>query len=149
MAYGKNTYRGKYKVKNPEKYRGDPNNVVYRSSWETKFFIYCDTNKNVIEWASEEIVIPYVSPLDGKRHRYFVDGYMKVRQADGTIQKYMVEIKPKKYTVPPVQPQRKTQQYLQECLQYAVNQAKWEAATNVCLDNGWKFIILTEDHLKV
>ena len=149
MAYGSNTYKGKYQVKNPEKYRGDPNNVISRSSWETKFFIYCDTNSYIIEWASEEIIIPYVSPLDGKKHRYFVDGYIKVLKPDGTTAKYMVEIKPKKFTVEPIPQQRKTKQYINECLQWAVNQAKWKAATEVCKDNGWDFIILTEDHLKV
>ena len=67
------SYKGKYIPKNPQKYKGDPSQVVYRSLWERKFMVYCDKNDKVVEWGSEEIIVPYRSPWDGKMHRYFPD----------------------------------------------------------------------------
>lgn len=124
--------------------------IVYRSSWELKFMNYCDLNENVIQWQSEEIVVPYKSPLDNKYHRYFVDFYMKVKQVDGTIKEYLVEIKPKKQTQQPnPNPKRRTKHWLHEVTTWGKNQAKWEAAREFCADRNWEFLILTEDHLNV
>jgi hypothetical protein len=143
-------YQGKYRLKNPQKYKGDPSNVIYRSSWELKFLNYCDTNPDIIKFSSEEIVIPYVSPIDGKRHRYFVDFYMKVKQTDGTIKEYLVEIKPKRQTQPPAtNPTRKTKQWLNEVVTWGKNQSKWDAAREYCKDRNWEFLILTEKELNV
>jgi hypothetical protein len=108
---------------------------------------YCDTNPAVITWGSEEIVIPYLSPIDGQIHRYFVDFYMKVRDSNGTITQYLIEIKPAKFTQPPVNPGRKTQRYIQEVMSWGVNQAKWKNARDYCENRGWKFEILTEREL--
>lgn len=94
-------YRGKYQPSYPKKYKGDPTNVVYRSLWERRFMNYCDNNENVLEWGSEEIALPYRSPLDNKIHRYFPDFYIKIRESDGSIQKYIIEIKPQKQTIEP------------------------------------------------
>lgn len=149
MAYGTNALKGRYQVKNPEKYKGDVNTVFYRSSWELKFFNYCDVNANIVYWSSEEIVLKYISPIDGKYHRYFLDGHVEARMPDGSLQKYMVEIKPKKFTMEPVPQKTKTKAYINECIQWAVNQAKWAVATEVCADNGWKFLILTEKELGI
>ena len=88
-------YSGTYKPVNPKKYRGNPNQVIYRSLWERKLMVYCDHNDAVLEWGSEEVIIPYLSPWDGKLHRYFPDFYMKVRQSDETIKKFIIEVKPK------------------------------------------------------
>ena len=96
-----NTLKGKFTPKNIRKYKGDYRNIIYRSSWELKFMKYCDTTPSVLEWVSEEIVVPYRSPLDNKIHRYFVDFYAKIQEADGTITTYLIEIKPSKQTVPP------------------------------------------------
>ena len=90
------SYKGKYKLKNPQKYNGNPCNVIYRSLWERKYMVKCDTDENILEWSSEEIALPYRSPLDKKIHRYYPDFLVKERLADGTIKKYLVEIKPKK-----------------------------------------------------
>ena len=79
--------KGKCKPMNPKKYRGDPTQVIYRSLWERKLMVYCDKNTSVIEWGSEEIIIPYRSPKDGRIHRYFPDFYMKVKQKNGTTKK--------------------------------------------------------------
>ena len=88
-------YSGTYKPVNPKKYRGNPNQVIYRSLWERKLMVYCDHNEAVLEWGSEEVIIPYLSPWDGRLHRYFPDFYMKVRQSDETIKKFIIEVKPK------------------------------------------------------
>ena len=142
-------YSGKYRPVNHKKYKGDPRAVFYRSLWELKFMKWCDNHDHILEWGSEEIVVPYRSPLDGKVHRYFVDFYAKVRNKSGTAKKYLIEVKPKKQTVEPKIPKRKTKRYLTEVTTYITNQAKWEAAREWCADHGLEFIILTEDHLNV
>ena len=143
------SYKGKFKPSHPEKYNGNPTNIIYRSLWERKFMIYCDTNERILEWQSEEKAIPYRSPLDGKIHRYFPDFLIKVKESDGTIKKYMIEIKPSKQTVPPTKPQRQTKKYLYEAYEYAKNQAKWRAAKEFCEDRQWEFKVLTEDELGI
>ena len=95
------SYKGKYKIKNLKKYRGDPTKITYRSLWEKKFMNYCENNPMVIEWSSEEIIVPYRSPIDGKRHRYFPDFWIRVKAADGTISETLIEIKPKSQCSPP------------------------------------------------
>ena len=87
----KNTYKGKYRVLNPNKYKGEINNVIYRSLWELKFMKWCDGNTGVLEWGSETVVIPYVSPVDKRIHRYFVDFFIKVLDKNNSIQKYLIE----------------------------------------------------------
>ena len=115
--------------------------------WEFKFMKYCDHSPTVLEWGSEEVVIPYLSPVDGKVHRYFVDFYMKVKDNQGKITRYLIEIKPARFTQPPKEPQRRTKGYIQEVFQYGVNQAKWKYADAFCKERGWKFEILTEKEL--
>ena len=145
----KNTYKGRYRVNNPSKYRGDINDVVYRSLWELKFMKWCDINNSVVEWGSEIAVIPYMSPVDRRVHRYFVDFYLKIVDKSGGITKYLIEIKPDRFTKPPPIPERKTKKFIQEVMQYGVNQAKWKAADEFCLDRGMKFLVLTENDLGI
>lgn len=95
------SYKGKYKVKKLNKYRGDPTKVVYRSLWERKFMNYCEENPMILEWSSEEIVIPYRSPIDRKIHRYFPDFWIKVKKGNGLTECVLIEVKPKKQTAPP------------------------------------------------
>jgi hypothetical protein len=142
-------YSGKYLPNNPKKYKGNPTMIFYRSLWELKFMKWCDTNHNVLEWGSEEIVVPYRSPLDGKYHRYFVDFYIKVKTKQNEIKKYLIEIKPKDQTKEPAVQKRKTARYINEVTRYVVNQAKWEAAREWAADRQLEFLILTEDHLNV
>ena len=137
-------YQGKYRVRFPRKYKGDPHNVIYRSSWEYKFMKWCESTPSVLEWGSEEIAIPYISPVDGKRHKYFPDFYVKIKG-----KKYMVEVKPFKQTKEPKTQKKITKSYVSEVLTWAVNKAKWKAAGEVCEDNGYKFMIITEKELKV
>lgn len=141
-------YKGRYKVKNPSKYKGDFSNCVFRSLWERKFMKYCDLNKNVILWSSEEVIIPYISPLDGRRHNYFVDFWIRVRNKNGKTEDFLVEIKPKSQTKPPVVKEGKmTLSTKKQLLRYALNKRKWQAAKNFCESRGWKFIIVTEKEL--
>jgi len=145
--YSNNVYKGRYRVVNPGKYAGDHTKVIFRSMWEYKFMKYCDHNPSILEWGSEEIVIPYLSPVDGKIHRYFVDFYCRIQESNGRTQRYLIEIKPSKFTRPPDQPQRRTPRYLQEVFTWGVNQAKWQAARDFCENRGWRFEILTEHEL--
>jgi hypothetical protein len=139
----KSIYRPSY----PKKYKGDPNSIVCRSTWERKFCSYCDLNENIISWASEEFFIPYVSPLDNKVHRYFPDYLIKVREQNGETKTYLIEVKPKKQTKPPVKKSRATKSFIYETKTYAVNQAKWKAAKEWCDDRKIEFKIITEEDL--
>jgi len=143
------SYKGKYQPSYPKKYKGDPTNIIYRSLWERKFMVYCDLNENIIEWGSEEIALPYRSPVDNKVHRYFPDFYIKVKESNGLLKKYLIEIKPKRQTTPPPKPQRQTKKYLYEAYEYAKNQAKWSAAREWCADRGYEFKVLTESELGI
>jgi len=142
-------YKGKYKVRVPYKYKGNPTKVVYRSLWERKFMIYCDTNTNILEWGSEEMYVWYKSPVDNKPHRYFPDFYIKARESNGQVKKYIIEVKPQRQTKPPAKPKRQTRGYLREAYEYAKNQAKWKAMNEWCLDRGFEFKILTEKELGI
>ena len=141
--------QSKYKPTYPQKYKGDPTNIICRSSWERKFCIYCDRNENILEWGSEEIVMPYRSPVDGRVHRYFPDFYIKVKESTGRIKKMIIEIKPKRQCSPPAKPKKQTKGYLREAFEYAKNQAKWEAASEWCKDRGYIFKVFTEKELGI
>ena len=143
------SYKGRYQPNNPLKYKGNFKNIIYRSLWEKKFMRYCDSNQNILEWGSEEYMIPYRSPLDNKIHRYFPDFYIKVNEKNGHIKKYLIEIKPKRQCVEPKVQKNKTRGYLYEVYEYARNQAKWKAAKSFCADRLWEFKVLTEDELGI
>ncbi len=144
------SYSGKFRPSNYLKYKGDPTNIIYRSLWELKFMNYCDKNENILEWGSEELWIPYVSPKDNRVHRYFPDFYIKYRNRQGNIQKSLIEIKPLKQTKKPnMSPKRKTKTWMNEVVTYGVNQAKWKAAEEFCEDRLWDFKILTEKELGI
>ena len=142
------SYKGKFTPKDPNKYKGNHRNIIYRSMWERRFMVYCDNNVNIIEWGSEEIIIPYLSPLDGKRHRYFPDFYVKVKQHNHVVKKFVIEIKPKaQVKQPKVNPKRKTKAWYNAVREWGKNQAKWESATNFCNNNDMEFKVLTENDL--
>jgi hypothetical protein len=106
-------------------------------------------NPDVIRYNSEEIIIPYFDPVQNKMRRYFVDFWAEIRDKTGVIKKFLIEIKPDKFTKPPVQPKKKSKRYIEEAMQYATNCAKWKAADEVCKHNNVNFIILTENHLGI
>ena len=117
--------------------------------WERKFMVYCDTNENIIKWSSEEIWVPYVSPLDNRVHRYFPDFFIKYKNSSGIIKESLIEIKPKRQVNGPDLKKRMTQKQMYEVKEYAKNQAKWKAAKEFCEDRRWEFQVLTEDNLGV
>lgn len=143
------TYKGRYSPKHPEKYKGDPTQIIYRSGWERKLMVYLDENKAVIQWSSEEIAIPYKSPLDNRYHRYFPDFYVKALDKDGKTTEMLLEVKPKKETREPPKKKRITKQYITEVTTWGKNQAKWKAAEEYCLDRGWQFKLITEAELGI
>ena len=132
----------------PQKYIGDVKNIVYRSSYELKAFHWCDSHPSILEWSSESIVIKYFDPTTQKIRRYFPDLYVKMQEQTGEIKRYIIEIKPKRQTIPPSpSPRKKTKTYLNEARTYAKNDAKWKAAENFCKDNGLTFKLVTEEEL--
>jgi hypothetical protein len=140
--------QGRFKLKHPEKYKGNASNVVYRSSWELKIMIHLDHDTTVSKWSSEENVIAYRSPVDGRLHRYFVDFMVERVDSSGNRTTTLIEVKPEKETVPPkVTKNKKSRHFITESMTYAKNLAKWEAAKKYCESRGWKFVILTERHL--
>ena len=142
-------YKGKFRPRITKKYKGDYTNIIYRSLWELKFMKYCDSNQNILEWGSEEFFIPYTSPVDGKRHRYYPDFYIKVKESTGQVKKYVIEIKPKKQCIEPKPQKKKTKGYIYEVCEYAKNQAKWKAASEYCKDRMVEFKVLTENELGI
>lgn len=138
-------YQGRFLPRNPQKYKGNPSNIWYRSSWELKAMMYFDKNSGILEWSSEEIAIPYESPLDGKIHRYFPDFKIKTSQGDTLL----IEIKPLNQTKAPVPRKRKTKKFLTEVIEWSKNQAKWKFAEEYAKDHNWRFIILTEKELGI
>ena len=140
--------KSRYKPSFPKKYKGDPNNIIYRSLWELKLMKYLDSHTQIKNWASEEFCIPYRSPIDRRMHRYFPDFYIKVRTKNGSIKKYIIEVKPKNQCTPPERnPKRRTGVWYNKVKTWGINKAKWKSATEFCLDHDMQFKILTEDHL--
>jgi hypothetical protein len=135
-------HQGKFKPENPRKYKGDPSNIVYRSSWEFTMMRRLDRDKDVIAWASEELVIPYISPIDERVHRYFPDFVYQTKE--GT---FVVEIKPEAQTKQPIKGKKKKKTFANEVITYEINSAKWRAAKEFCEDRKLKFVILTERDL--
>jgi len=135
--------QGFYKVRNPDKYVGNLNEVVFRSSWELSMNQFLDNNPNILRWSSEELIIPYLKPTDKKVHRYFPDYWIEYKNRDGKIVQEVLEVKPDNQ----VNVGRKKRITNYERITYAINIAKWEAATKYCNDRGIKFRILTEKQM--
>ncbi|MCX8008232.1 MAG: head completion protein [Patescibacteria group bacterium] len=138
--------QGKYIPKNVEKYKGNPNAIFFRSFWEYHLFQWLDASSKVVEWGSETVVVPYLSPKTGNIQRYFVDIYAKIIDRDGKVRKYLIELKPYKETIPP-KTMKDTPKYRERLLNYYVNVAKWKAAAEAAEKNGMKFIVITEKEL--
>jgi len=141
------TYKGYFSPRNPNKYKGNPTNIIYRSRWESIAMSRFDADPNVVEWSSEEMFIPYLSPIDGRLHRYFPDFIVKIKNKDGVIETKMLEIKPMSQTRPPERQTNITKRYITEVKTWGVNEAKWKAATEYCKDRKWSFHVITEREL--
>ncbi len=141
-------YSGRFRAQNPSKYKGDAQKIFYRSSWERKLMLYLDKHPAVQWWSSEEVVIPYVSPVDMKFHRYFPD-FLMCTLKDGKEHVTMIEVKPEKQTRAPKKPKKLSNRYVVEVMQWGVNDAKWNAARAYCEERGWSFVIMSETELGV
>ena len=142
-------FKGVFKPKNPQKYKGDPTKIVYRSSWEYRLMNYLDERKEIVSWSSEEVVIPYRSPIDGKIHRYFPDFLVTKLNMNGNKETTLIEVKPAAQTKPPKKQNKINRRYITEVKTWGVNEAKWKAALEFCKDRGWKFEIFTEKELGI
>ena len=148
------SYKGKYRPKNPNKYKGNPSNIIYRSLLERRFMVYLDNNPSILKWSSEEIIIPYISPIDNRVHRYFPDFFMKYKNSKGIVEE-LIEVKPHSQCFPPnpnkklTKTGRTSKRYLKEVQTYIVNDAKWNAAMKYCKDRKWKWRILTEKDINI
>jgi len=138
--------QGIFVPKNQNKFIGTK--AIYRSGLELKFFRFCDENPNILRWSSEQVVVPYISPLDGRVHRYFVDNFIIIKEGNGEVKKYLVEIKPSKQTQAPTTKYKKKQHLIYEQTQWAINSSKWEAARLWASKHGMTFLILTEKDLQ-
>ena len=140
-------YSGRYSPKNTNKYLGDPTKIFYRSLWERRVMKHLDENPTVIGWSNEEIVIPYVSPVDERLHRYFPDFFVRVKNKQGVVESMILEVKPKSQSKPPEKKSKITRRYINEVMTWGVNEAKWKAAIEYCKDRQWTFKVITEEHL--
>lgn len=143
------SYKGFFKPKNPSKYKGDPTNIIYRSSWELKLMSYLDSHPDILEWSSEEFFIPYISPIDNKIHRYFPDFKVKKKLPNNTFETVVIEVKPKSQSIPPVIKAKPTKRYIREVMTYGINEAKWKAAKSFCEERKWRFMVMTETELGI
>ena len=142
-------FQGKFTPTNPQKYKGDPTGIIFRSSWEAAVMRQFDLRDDVVEWSSEEIIVPYRSPIDGNVHRYYVDFFAKMRDKNGNVHSFLIEVKPDAQTRPPAPQKKATKRYINEVQTWGVNEAKWIAARAYCAKNNMTFQILTEKHLNV
>ena len=146
--YKSRTKQGYFHPANPEKYVGDVNAIVYRSSWEKRLMNVLDLNSNILQWGSEMTFIPYYNQVKRKNAKYYPDFFVEQINKEGIKERVMIEVKPYKETVKPSQPKRLTektkQRYLKEVLTFQTNSDKWGAARNFCSNNGWRFLIMDE-----
>lgn len=139
--------QGVFRPRNKDKYKGSTP-IIYRSGLELKYMHWCDTSSNVLEWGSESVIIPYIKPIDGKVHRYYVDFNTVIKDKDRKIKKYLIEIKPYRQTLPPkVTSKRNKMRLLKEQVTYATNLSKWNAAKQWCKKHGYEFLIVTDRDL--
>lgn len=142
-------HQGLFKPVYPQKYIGDVNNIIYRSSWELKLLMWCDLNPSVIKYNSEGIKIPYWSEVDQKQRTYWIDFIIQYKTRDGIIKTSLVEVKPEKQCSPPSKRGKRQDRYLQECYTWEVNKAKWAAAKEYAAKNGMDFMIMNEYDLGI
>lgn len=135
---GRTTMKGRFIPKNPAKYLGNATNIIFRSSWEVRLFQWLDRTPAVLQWASEEFSIPYLSPIDNAVHQYYPDALVIYKDKYGNLKKEIVEIKPYKETV--MTPKATDR----DKLALIINQAKWKAAARFAGLQGMNFRVITE-----
>ncbi len=145
-----NYVQGFYTPRNPDKYIGDKTKIIYRSSWELRSFKWCDNTESIIQWSSEPFPIQYFDQSTNKIRRYFPDLFVKIRNKEGVIKNYLIEIKPEKQTrEPQKRGRKKTATYLNEVATYQKNLSKWQQAEKFCEENNVIFKLVTERDLGI
>jgi len=144
--------QGYYNLLNPQKYIGDPHKIIFRSSWEKRFAMYCDTNERILAWSSEPMEIPYLNPVDREVKPYNVDFYVRVDQGEGKHKEYIIEVKPSRQLQQPQAPmgritEKKMESYTNAMKTYLVNLAKFKAAKDFATGRGWDFVVVTESFI--
>lgn len=144
--------QGYYNLLNPQKYIGDPSKIIFRSSWEKRFAVYCDTNERILSWSSEPMEIPYLNPVEGTVKPYNVDFYVRVKMAENKEAQYLVEVKPSRQLKQPQAPtgrvtEKKMESYTTAMKTYLVNLAKFKAAKEYAATRGWDFVVVTESFI--
>lgn len=138
--------QGYYTCKNPDKYVGDLSKIVYRSSWEFKFLRWCDNTPAVKKFSSEPFSIPYLDPVDKRVHNYFIDYWMELEKEDGTLQRWIVEVKPARHVAMPDPPKNQTAKslanHISQVKRVMKNIAKFQAARNYAKQQKMKFAVL-------
>lgn len=138
-------YKGKFKPKNLQKYVGDKNkNIIWRSLWERRFMERCDSSPSILHWSSEEVIVRYISPIDNKVHRYFIDFWIEVKEKDGSIKQKLIEIKPYDQSIEPHKKKRRLKRFYSDVKRYGINQAKWYYARQYAAKNNMEFLVITE-----
>jgi hypothetical protein len=137
--------QGKYKLNNPSKYIGNPDNITYRSSWELRVHTFLDNNPNILKWASEEIPIKYLHPADNKIHTYWPDYYVEYVNSKSMLIREIIEVKPSKDGK--ISKSKNPRTKAIETMTYVTNMAKWEHAKKFCEAHKLQFRILTEKEL--
>ena len=139
--------QGYFPINECQKYIGK-GPIIYRSSWERKFCMYCESNPQIVQWSSEPVKIKYINSLDGREHSYFPDYYMKLDNDD----EYLIEVKPSSQLQKPTPPKRKTKKavanYKYAYEMYVTNMCKIQYAEYWCNKRGWKFLVVTESFFK-
>lgn len=143
MKNNKSFRKGLFVPRNPQKYVGDVNNIIFRSSWEKVFFDFCDNNVNILKWSSETLKIPYIKPTDGKLHYYYPDVFIQYKDKNNKLHNEIIEIKPEKQ----INITKNKKVSLYERVTYAINIAKWKSAASFCDKHDIKFRLLSEKDL--
>jgi hypothetical protein len=147
-------HQGKYKLINEEKYLGDPTVIYFRSKWEYNLYLYLDRNERVLKWNCEGITITY-EIMENNHYttkRYYPDCYAKILNNDGSVNEYVIEIKPYSETIPPKEPKKFTikanENYEYRLKTFQKNLLKWKYAKSFCDKRGINFVVLTEQYFK-
>lgn len=140
------SHKGIFQPRFPQKYKGT-HPIIYRSGLELKLQRWLDLNSKVLNWGSESVVVPYISPKDGKPHRYFIDFNCVILNKENVAEKLLIEVKPSKQTQPPSK-KLKPKNYLYESAMFQINLSKWNYAKQWADKHGYKFIVITEEFFK-
>ncbi len=138
--------QGYYKPEHPEKYIGNVGEIIFRSSWERKFMIYCDRNPDILNWSSETLYINYINPLNNKENKYYPDFLVKMKTNE-EVKMILIEIKPSKQVQRPILRSNKSkhiQEYNSMMANYVINISKWKAAKDYSDKNDFVFLLITE-----